>query len=164
MSAKCEQWILNPTINPETGRKIKLGGPTFKKLEKKCSPKPSPLRKSPKRISSKSPLRKSSSKSIRCGDSHQKLMENIFRLLVIADEEKREFRLVFSDKHIISDDVIKTFTIKAPSMHKFAEMFAKILNIYTRQKLNFPNQSQDFFEKKCFIFKLSLIKKRVKSN
>ena len=33
----CIKWFDNKLENPITGRKIKQGGPTFKKLEKGCS-------------------------------------------------------------------------------------------------------------------------------
>lgn len=33
---KCQEWIDNKNINPETGRKIKKDGPVYKKLEKEC--------------------------------------------------------------------------------------------------------------------------------
>lgn len=32
----CKQWKNNKGVNPLTNRKIKIGGPTFKKLEMKC--------------------------------------------------------------------------------------------------------------------------------
>lgn len=32
----CIKWLKNKGINPETGRKIKVNGPIYKKLEKKC--------------------------------------------------------------------------------------------------------------------------------
>lgn len=32
----CEQWEQNKSINPVTGRKIKVNGPTYKKMEKRC--------------------------------------------------------------------------------------------------------------------------------
>lgn len=55
---KCEQWKRNPLVNPETGRTIKRGGPTFLRLEKECSEKPSPMKKSPSKAKRKSPNRK----------------------------------------------------------------------------------------------------------
>ncbi|GHV49500.1 hypothetical protein AGMMS49579_01380 [Spirochaetia bacterium] len=41
---KCEKWFQNPTVNPETNRKIKVGGAVYKRLEKECGkvPKPKP--------------------------------------------------------------------------------------------------------------------------
>ena len=41
MSNVCKDWKKNPLVNPETGRKIKKNGPTYKKLKKKCSEKKS---------------------------------------------------------------------------------------------------------------------------
>lgn len=38
--ATCEKWLLNPLINPVSNRKIKLNGPTYKKLEKQCKSLP----------------------------------------------------------------------------------------------------------------------------
>ena len=35
-SSKCKEWKNNPLVNPTTGRKIKLNGPTYKKLAKEC--------------------------------------------------------------------------------------------------------------------------------
>src|SRR3972149_10868650 len=35
--SKCQEWRSNPTINPDTGRKISSTGPTYKWLEKQCS-------------------------------------------------------------------------------------------------------------------------------
>ena len=34
----CEQFLKNQTVNPETGRSIKIGGPTHKRLLKQCIP------------------------------------------------------------------------------------------------------------------------------
>ena len=36
----CDKWLENKTINPETSRKIKENGPTYKKLNKLCSLNP----------------------------------------------------------------------------------------------------------------------------
>lgn len=33
---KCQEWLKNPDINPDTGREIKKDGPTWKWLEKEC--------------------------------------------------------------------------------------------------------------------------------
>jgi hypothetical protein len=33
---QCLKWLKNKSINPKTGRKIKVGGPTYKKLEQQC--------------------------------------------------------------------------------------------------------------------------------
>lgn len=33
---KCQEWRKNPGINPETGRKLALDGPTWRSIEKKC--------------------------------------------------------------------------------------------------------------------------------
>jgi len=33
---KCQEWKLYPTINPETGKKIKIDGKKFKMIEKQC--------------------------------------------------------------------------------------------------------------------------------
>ena len=33
---KCQEWKKNPEINPETGRKIKINGPLYRKIEKQC--------------------------------------------------------------------------------------------------------------------------------
>jgi hypothetical protein len=44
----CEQFLKNQTVNPETGRAIKIGGPTHKRLMKQCaqgSPKAIPMGK-----------------------------------------------------------------------------------------------------------------------
>lgn len=35
-SPKCLKWHSNPTVNPTTDRKIKMGGPTYQKLEEEC--------------------------------------------------------------------------------------------------------------------------------
>jgi hypothetical protein len=35
--ASCQQWKKNPLINPQTGRSIKINGPTFKEFEKTCA-------------------------------------------------------------------------------------------------------------------------------
>jgi len=32
----CSSWLKNKTVNPRTGRKIKVGGPTYKALEREC--------------------------------------------------------------------------------------------------------------------------------
>jgi len=37
MSSSCVKWIQNPGVNPRTNRKIKIGGPVYKKLEKECN-------------------------------------------------------------------------------------------------------------------------------
>jgi serine/threonine protein kinase len=37
-SPKCLKWRNNPTVNPTTDRKIKIGGPTYQKLEEECGP------------------------------------------------------------------------------------------------------------------------------
>ena len=37
----CQEFLRNPTINPDTGRKIKIGGPTYLQLVKECG-EPSP--------------------------------------------------------------------------------------------------------------------------
>lgn len=34
---KCQEWRQNKSINPDTGNKIKIGGPTFKMVEKQCA-------------------------------------------------------------------------------------------------------------------------------
>jgi hypothetical protein len=64
LSKDCEEWLANPGVNPKTGKVIKIGGPTYKKLEKDCtppgSPKRSPIRaRSPIRspVRAKSPIR-----------------------------------------------------------------------------------------------------------
>ena len=64
----CDQWRKIPTVNPSTGRTIKIGGPTWTKLDKKCndglkkrSKKQSPQRK--KRSKKQSPQRKKQSPS-----------------------------------------------------------------------------------------------------
>lgn len=36
INTECEKWFKNPLRNPKTNRKIKLNGPTYKKIEKKC--------------------------------------------------------------------------------------------------------------------------------
>ena len=36
-SSPCEEWLLNRTVNPRSGRKIKVGGPTYRQLEQECS-------------------------------------------------------------------------------------------------------------------------------
>ena len=36
-TAECEEWLLNRTVNPRSGRKIKVGGPTYRQLEQECS-------------------------------------------------------------------------------------------------------------------------------
>lgn len=33
---KCQEWEKNPGINPETGRRLTPGSPTYKKIEKQC--------------------------------------------------------------------------------------------------------------------------------
>jgi hypothetical protein len=33
---KCQEWKKNPEINPETGKKLKINGPTYKRIEKQC--------------------------------------------------------------------------------------------------------------------------------
>lgn len=33
---RCKDWLANKLVNPDTGRKIKQDGPTYKKLEKEC--------------------------------------------------------------------------------------------------------------------------------
>lgn len=33
---KCQEWRNNKSVNPDTGRKIKINGPTYKWLEKTC--------------------------------------------------------------------------------------------------------------------------------
>lgn len=33
---KCEEWRRNPSINPDSGRKIEIGGPTYKQIKKQC--------------------------------------------------------------------------------------------------------------------------------
>jgi uncharacterized protein (DUF1810 family) len=35
--SKCSQWLSNPGVNPSTGRKIKINGPTYKKLQIECN-------------------------------------------------------------------------------------------------------------------------------
>ena len=42
----CDQWNKNPLINPRSGRRIKLNGPTYAELERECSDY-RPLPKSP---------------------------------------------------------------------------------------------------------------------
>jgi serine/threonine protein kinase len=37
-SPKCLKWRNNPVVNPTTGKKIKIRGPTYQKLEKECGP------------------------------------------------------------------------------------------------------------------------------
>ena len=37
---ECLKWEKNKSKNPKTGRKIKINGPTYKKIKKKCYPKP----------------------------------------------------------------------------------------------------------------------------
>ena len=37
MNSTCDKWRLNPSINPRTNRRITVGGPTYKKLEKECT-------------------------------------------------------------------------------------------------------------------------------
>lgn len=37
LSENCIKWLANKTVNPITGRKIKVGGPVYKKLEAECS-------------------------------------------------------------------------------------------------------------------------------
>jgi hypothetical protein len=64
VSPECEEWLASPGINPRTGKAIKIGGPTYKKLEKECTPtgSPSPRRRSPSpRRRSPSPRRRSPS-------------------------------------------------------------------------------------------------------
>lgn len=75
MSTKCERWKRDPLINPETGKTIKLGGPTFSRLEKECasrkisksktkSPRlktPSPSPRKPRHVSPRKSLRRSRS-------------------------------------------------------------------------------------------------------
>ena len=56
----CTKWYLNQGINPRTGRKIKIGGPTYKKLEKECGPKSK--KSSPKSKKSSPKSKKSSPK------------------------------------------------------------------------------------------------------
>lgn len=34
--SKCQEWRKNPTINPDTGRKIQVGGPKYQWIEKQC--------------------------------------------------------------------------------------------------------------------------------
>ena len=36
MTSYCDQWHTNKTINPRTGRTIKVGSPLYKKLEREC--------------------------------------------------------------------------------------------------------------------------------
>lgn len=43
----CAQWRANPTVNPLTGRAIKVDGPTYKKLQKDCIGVRSPSPRSP---------------------------------------------------------------------------------------------------------------------
>ena len=38
VSEKCKEWKKTPLRNPTTGRKIKLNGPTYRKLLKECGP------------------------------------------------------------------------------------------------------------------------------
>lgn len=42
MSLVCQQFLTNPTVNPRTGRKIQIGGPTYRELVKECG-QPGPL-------------------------------------------------------------------------------------------------------------------------
>ena len=39
----CEEWLQQPSINPKTKRRIKIGGPVYKQLEKECEEDSSPL-------------------------------------------------------------------------------------------------------------------------
>ena len=45
MSNKCAIWHSQPLVNPLTNRKIKIGGPTYKELERECGPPPSRSRR-----------------------------------------------------------------------------------------------------------------------
>ena len=38
LSRVCQQWLLNKSINPRTGRQIKIGGPIYRDLERECKP------------------------------------------------------------------------------------------------------------------------------
>lgn len=53
----------------------------------------------------------------------------MFFLQVIAEKTTRQFKLMFSQELITSDETIKAFAIEAPFMHKFAEKFAAVLQI-----------------------------------
>jgi hypothetical protein len=46
MTSKCDKWIKDPSKNPDTNRKIKSDGPTWKKLKKECSFHPNAGKKS----------------------------------------------------------------------------------------------------------------------
>jgi hypothetical protein len=56
MSNKCAIWHSQPFVNPLTNRKIKIGGPTYKELERECGPPPM---RSRRRRRSPSPSRRS---------------------------------------------------------------------------------------------------------
>ena len=46
-SSICDEWFVDPFVNPRTGRKIKKDGPAYKKLERECGSHGSPHRRSP---------------------------------------------------------------------------------------------------------------------
>jgi len=41
MDEKCAKWLQQPTVNPETSRSIKIGGPTYSRLALECGTAPS---------------------------------------------------------------------------------------------------------------------------
>ena len=47
---ECEKWVKNKLVNPMTGRKIQEGKGVYNELEKKCTPRKSPAKKSPAKI------------------------------------------------------------------------------------------------------------------
>jgi len=60
----CEKWVKNKLVNPMTGRRIQEGKGVYNELEKKCTPRKSPVKKSEVRKSpaKKSPAKKSPAK------------------------------------------------------------------------------------------------------
>ena len=62
----CEEWLLNRTVNPRSGRKIKVGGPTYRQLEKECSNPTTPEPETTIREASTTTIREASTTAEPC--------------------------------------------------------------------------------------------------
>lgn len=86
----------NPSVNPETGRSIVVGGETYNKLvdkygsSRKSPVRKSPVRKSPARSPRKSPMRVSVRESVMMKDPFEVLSEeSILKVLNKLNENHR---------------------------------------------------------------------------
>jgi hypothetical protein len=145
----CDKWKKNPGINPKTNRKIKIKGPTYKKLKKECDriviESPIVSRPSSLRISKLTPVQKNALDKIKkiakkMSDSYtrifmDRLIEKYEDITKIKQDEREKFGLLSNFMKYIRNSPSLSVHFDKKLMDKFYES-GRLKTVFETKKRN----------------------------